>query len=376
MVGTMKKVWALLSCAVVLAACSTQTEPKAKSEPTQKPEFEWTKVSPAQAGFDPKKLDKVITETQNLGSSCLVIVKDGKLVTEKYWRGETPTTRRPAFSVTKSVGSVLIGMAQDDGDLDVDQRASKYIREWQGTPSEKVTIRNLLSNDSGREWTEELDYGKLFSVENRTEFAVGLGQMAKPGTVWVYNNAAIQTLDRVLREATGERPYEMARDRLFVPLGMKNTRMANDASTKSTGIAEGLLSTCMDLARFGLMIEQDGTWQGEQIVSADWIKEATGKSSQKLNSAYGLLWWVNRSGTIRSWLDPGTSKPPVVQDRKQLVPGAPKDLFSAMGFGGQFVMIDPGSRTIVVRMGDPNVDGRLSEYGFSDAARVVTYALK
>ena len=267
-------------------------------------------------------------------------------------------------------------MAQDDGDLDVDQRASKYIREWQGTPSEKVTIRNLLSNDSGREWTEELDYGRLFSVENRTEFAVGLGQMAKPGTVWVYNNAAIQTLDRVLREATGERPYEMARDRLFVPLGMKNSRMANDASTKSTGIAEGLLSTCMDLARFGLMIEQDGVWQGEQIVSADWIKEATGKSSQKLNSAYGLLWWVNRSGTIRSWLDPGTSKPPVVQDRKQLVPGAPKDLFSAMGFGGQFVMIDPGSHTIVVRMGDPNVDGRLSEYGFSDAARVVTYALK
>ena len=180
----------------------------------------------------------------------------------------------------------------------------------------------------------------------------------------------------MLREATGERPYEMARDRLFVPLGMKSTRMANDASTKSTGIAEGLLSTCMDLARFGLMIEQYGVWQGEQIVSADWIKEATGKSSQKLNSAYGLLWWVNRPGTIRSWLDPGTSKPPVVQDRKQLVPGAPKDLFSAMGFGGQFAMIDPGSRTIVVRMGDPNVDGRLSEYGFSDAARVVTYALK
>jgi len=371
----MKKALALLSCAAVLSACSSQPAPKVAEEKTEPPEFAWVRVTPEDAGFDTKKLNEVISETKALDSACMVVVKDGKLVVEKYWRGETPDTKRPAFSVKKSVGSTLVGIAQDDGDLDINQRASQYIKQWRNTDSEKVTIRNLLANDSGREWNVQLDYGKLFSVENRTEFAISLGQMAQPGEVWAYNNAAIQTLDRVLLEATGKRPYEMARDRIFEPLGMNKTRMASDSSAQSTGIAEGLISTCMDLARFGLLFEQKGVWQGEQIVSPEWIAEATGAPSQDLNSAYGLLWWLNRPGTVRRPLDPGTNRPPVAQKHKQLVPGGPKDMYSAIGFGGQIVLIDPGSSTIVVRMGDPIVDGRLSTYDIRDAARVVTHAL-
>ena len=373
----MKKFAAVAFILVLLAGCTTAAQPESL-EPTPEPApFAWERISADAAGFNPKKFNKIIRDTQDHRSACFAVVKDGKLVTEKYWRGETPERQRLAFSVTKSVASTLVGIAQDDGDLKITDKASKYIPEWRGTPSENITIRNLLTNDSGREWSQKLDYNGLFSANNMSEYAIGLGQMAKPGTVWAYNNAAIQSLDRVLLAATGKRPYEMARDRIFEPLGMSNSRIGSDSAGTSTNLAAGMQTTCMDLARFGLMIEQGGIWQGEQIVSKEWLEEATGAPSQKLNAAYGYLWWLNRKGEIREPLDRGSQLPPmVVRGRTQEAPGAPKDMFSAVGFGGQIVLIDPGSRTIVVRLGEPNVDGQLATYGFKDAARVVTHALR
>lgn len=361
---------------VVLGACSATGLQVEEETPPETPAFVWQESTAAVAGFDPVKLETEIKAAEDHKSACFVIIKNGTLISENYWRGETAESSRVAFSVTKSVASTLIGIAQADGDLKITDKASKYIPEWRGTPSEDITIRHLLANDSGREWTPSIDYDGLFAADNMSEYSVGLGQMAKPGEIWAYNNSAIQTLDRVLFSATGKRPYEMARDRIFEPLGMKHSRIANDSAAQSTNLAAGMLSTCMDLARFGLMIEQGGVWEGEQIVPETWIKEATGGPSQKLNAAYGYLWWLNRKGEIREPIDAGSSLPPrVVEDRSQEVPGAPQDMFAAVGFGGQIVMIDPGSRTIVIRLGEPNVDGQISTYGFNDAARVVTHAL-
>lgn len=361
---------------VVLGACSATGVPEENETSVGVPAFAWQESTPAAVGLDPVKLKAEIDAAKKHKSACFVVVKDGQLVSENYWRGETAETNRVAFSVTKSIASTLVGIAQADGDLKITDKASKYIPEWRGTPSEDITIRNLLANDSGREWTPSLDYEGLFSTNNMSEFAVELGQMAEPGDVWAYNNAAIQTLDRILFAATGNRPYEMARDRIFEPLGMNHTRIASDSAAQSTNLAAGMLSTCMDLARFGLMIEQGGEWEGEQIVPKEWIEEATGSPSQKLNAAYGYLWWLNRKGEIREPMDAGSTLPPrVVVGRNQEVPGAPRDMFAAVGFGGQIVMIDPGSRTIVVRLGEPNVDGQISTYGFRDAAKVVTRAL-
>lgn len=171
-----------------------------------------------------------------------------------------------------------------------------------------MTIRNLLANDSGREWSPESDYDRLVYARDRTAYAVGLSQEHPPGQVWAYNNAAIQTLDRVLRAATGEDPADFARERLFEPLGMADTMLTADASGRSTGMAFGMESTCPDLARFGLLFEQDGRWDGEQVVPAAWVREATGRSSQNLNSAYGLLWWINRAGPVRAPIDQATPR--------------------------------------------------------------------
>ena len=111
----------------------------------------------------------------------------------------------------------------------------------------------------------------------------------------MYNNSAIQTLQRVLQGATGEDVVDFAQQRLFGPLGMTHTKMTTDRAGNAQ-MFEGVQSTCRDLARFGQLMLDGGTWDGHRVVSSAWIAEATGKSSTTLNAGYGYLWWVNHEG--------------------------------------------------------------------------------
>ncbi|GAB3263913.1 serine hydrolase domain-containing protein [Nocardioides dilutus] len=388
----MRTAVAWLCVVLVLAGCSdADSEPEASpsGEPrtseasptaaTSSPDVSpLPTADPASLGFDAKVLERLAKDAKDAGSTCLLVARDGVVAGEWYWNDGASDKPQEVFSVTKSVTSTLVGLAQADGALDLADRAATYIPEWQGTPSRRVTVRNLLSNDSGRFWSPESDYQALLQARDRTAYAVGLEQAAPPGTVWAYNNAAIQTLDRVIRNATGTATDAYAQERLFAPLGMTSTRMTPDASGRSTQAFFGMQSTCPDLARFGQLFEQRGEWEGEQLLPAAWVDDATGRSSQELNAAYGLLWWVNRVGPQRQPVDddnPGL--PPGVSGVGQLVPGAPEDLYAALGFGGQVVLVDPGSGTVVVRLGTLGTgaaDGAAA-YTVADAARVVTEAL-
>lgn len=311
--------------------------------------FEWRPVAPVSVGLDPVALSAIAREARRADSDCFLVARRGRIAAEWSWpRGSAPAPTA-AFSVTKSVTSTLVGIAQADGDLDVDDRAARYVPEWRGTPAARVTVRDLLSNDSGRYWSSRSDYRDLIVAEDRTAYAVGLRQQSPPGRTWQYNNAAIQTLDAVLRAATGVPTDEYAEQRLFGPLGMTDTRMTNDASGRSTNTFFGLETTCRDLARLGLLFARGGRWQGEQLVPRGWIRRATGRASQRLNRGYGLLWWLNRE--------------------ESLVPDGPRDAYAALGLGGQVLLVDPGSDVVVVRL------GAIGDYSVADAGRVLTEAL-
>ena len=337
--------------------------------------FAWRRQAPRRAGFSAAVLEGLAADAEQTGSTCLLVARRGRVVGEWYWQDTDERTSQEVYSVTKSVTSTLVGLAQADGVLDIDESAANQVRQWRGTPSAGVTVRNLLANDSGREWSTRSDYTGLIRARDRTAYAVGLAQQFEPGTAWAYNNAAIQTLDAVLSTAVGETTAEYATTRLFEPLGMDDTRMTGDAAGTSTSTAFGLNSTCRDLARFGTLFAQRGEWDGERVLPAAWVDEAVGAPSQDLNAAYGLLWWLNRGGPLRGPLDQTdlTGSPEVVRVG-QVAPGAPDDLFAAQGFGGQVVLVDPSSRTVVVRLGVPDLTGATPSYSFVDAARVVTEA--
>lgn len=332
----------------------------------------WPTTTPVRAGLDPDRLDLLAREAQQRGSTCFAVVRDGRVVTERSWRGPR-TTPRQVFSVTKSIVSALVGIAERDGDLRADDRVARYVRSWRDTPSAAVTVRDLLSNTSGRYWSEASDYDRLVRARDRTAYAVRLSQQHPRGTAWAYNNAAIQVLDRVLRVATGVPTDRFAATRLFGPLGMRHTTMTRDASGRSTNAFFGVHSTCLDLARFARLYLQGGTADGRRVLPRSWVRRSVGRSSSTLNAAYGYLWWVNRSGVLRGATDAVDATGQPLEPRTgQLVPEASPTLYAALGLGGQVAMVDPRSRTIVVRLGEPS--GPAGSYGLRDAARVVTWA--
>lgn len=318
---------------------TTTTEVEAGLAPTW-PEGEWEVVAPEAVGLDPEALETMAAAAAAGGSECLVVTKDGRIVGEWYWQGFDQDQEREVFSVTKSITSTLVGLAQDRGLLDVDQPASDFITEWQGTPSEAVTIRNLLSNDSGRFHTTQSDYGVLPSEPDQTAYAIGLEQEHEPGTVWVYNNAAIQTLDRVIEEATGMPTHEFAREALFEPLGM-DSDISRDAAG-NTRTFMGAQASCRDLARFGHLFAAEGEWSGEQLLSSAFVDEAT-SPSQELNAGYGFLWWLNQPGTVGA--GSGAS------EASRLASSGPDDLFAAQGLFGQYVDVFPSWGVVVTRLG-------------------------
>lgn len=336
----------------------------------------WQTATPASVGLDGARLKQLAARAKRAGSSCFLVVRDGKIAGEWYFGGAGRETPRNVFSVTKSFASTLVGIAQDDGDLRIGSSASRWIPEWRGTSAEAVTIRNLLSNDSGREWSTVTDYVGLIAAPDKTRYAIGLKQTSRPGRVWAYNNAAIQTLEQVLERATGDDVASFARQRLFRPLGMTRTTLATDRSG-NVQLFQGLESTCRDLARFGVLMLQDGRWNGKRIVSSSWVRQATARPSTELNAAYGYLWWLNRKGVVGSPLaatsiEAATSP---ATKRGRLVPGAPADMYWALGLGNQIVQVDPGSRTVVVRLGAGSSASQGSTFGPAETSKVVTGAV-
>jgi CubicO group peptidase (beta-lactamase class C family) len=129
-------------------------------------------------------------------------------------------------------------------------------------------------------------------------------------------------------------------------------------------------TTCEDVARFGYLFLNRGRWVDDQVVPRSWVRAAVGRPSQSHNAAYGFLWWLNRHGPVLGALEtdaPGQPPAPV----GRAIPGAAGNVFTAQGLGGQVLLVDPDSRTVVVRLGQ--LGG--GTYTARDAARFVTEAL-
>lgn len=373
---------ALLAVAGISAA-SAGAQPATAAPPVSRhrpaptvPGDQWQVVPPAQVGLDAAALEGIAATAQQGKSNCLVVVRHGKIAGEWYFNGTGPDSAQHVFSATKSVASTLVGIAQDDGDLRIRDSASRWITEWRGTPAAAVTVRDLLSNDSGREWSATLDYGDLIRASDRTAFGIGLAQSQAPGRVWAYNNAAIQTLERVLKTATGEDVSTYAQQRLFAPLGMTRTTMTRDGAGNPQ-LFFGVQSTCRDMARFGLLMLEQGRWGDRRVVSSNWVKQATGVSSTRMNASSGYLWWLNKYGvrtgpltpmTLQQAMDPATP-------RSRLVPEAPARTFWAIGLGNQIVQVDPGTDTVVVRLGTAEFQPQPPTFGPAEASKVITTAV-
>jgi CubicO group peptidase (beta-lactamase class C family) len=312
------------------------------------PDPEWATGAPGEHGLDPAQLDVAAEVAAGNGSYCLLVIRDGKLLYEKYWQGHDPTTPQLSYSVAKSYSSALVGVAIERGDLDsIDQSVADFLPSWQGTPNEAITIRHLLSMTSGLKWSAFSDYVSMVTfADDHSQFAEELDLNGTPGAEWTYHNGGVQLLEPVFRAATGMTMEAYAEAYLWSRIGM-TASWAKDPAGNPTAYAS-VVASCRDHARLGYLYMHGGAWAGEQVVPASWVSETT-EPSQNLNQGYGYLWWLNgQSPAIDGLMNPFDGF---------ISPASPPDMFAAWGFGNQFIDVIPSLDMIVVRFGEDPWEG-------------------
>src|SRR6202453_435149 len=309
---------------------------------------DWTSISPAEAGFDGAALAAAVSRAIADRSVGVIVLRGGRIVAEAYAANWGPAKSLQLASAAKSVVSVLIGIAIDQGYIKgVDQPAADFIPAWRGTPKAEITIRHLLTMTGGLAF-EDLQVRGIAG----DQFAINAAapQEHPPGTHWAYATPMFHLLYHVVARATGQRLEDYAQKVLIGPLGMEHwswlTNVGQGASGPVTNYYTALCST-RDLARFGLFALRGGAWDGKQLVSAAYMKAAT-SPSQPLNGSYGYLWWENaEAGVNASGVEAGFR-----------FEGAPRDTFGALGAGGQVAIETPSLDLVVVRQGEPPADPR------------------
>jgi CubicO group peptidase (beta-lactamase class C family) len=273
-------------------------------------------------------------------TNALLVIKDGKVVSELYRNATHERSRFIAWSMTKSVTSVLIGCALAEGRIDsLDTPISRYLPELKGGGYEGVSIRHVMQMRSGVDYEERYDFehpGRAASnhiaalVKNVARFADAartLPRIHEPGSVFQYKTIDTAVLGWLVERVTQGSVAAYTARCLWEPLGAEADAFYIMDGSPGLGrefSGAGFNATLRDFGRIGQMVLDGGVANGRRIVSADWIRQSTQPTGPEDNQrgGYGLQWWTL----------------------------ANTDAFAAIGLQGQYIYIDPSTRTVVVKL--------------------------
>jgi CubicO group peptidase (beta-lactamase class C family) len=273
------------------------------------------------------------------GTTSFLLIRDDLLVYEGYFNGTRRDSIQTSFSTAKSVGSTLVGLAIADGSIrSVDDPIVKYLPELerQDNAFGAITIRHLLEMRSGLRYKETWlpwgDPAKTYYDPNLRRRALASRIATPPGQRWLYNNYNPLLIGMILERATGRKVADYLQEKIWKPLGAEysagwSTDNEKDGFEK---MDSGINARAVDFAKFGSMFLHGGKWNGRQIVPAEWVREATGlEGSIRVHDQirYKYFWWIYPAAD---------GHPPA---------------FAAIGNLGQFILVSPEERTVIVRFG-------------------------
>tara|TARA_Y100000815_G_scaffold272522_1_gene301616 strand:- start:1895 stop:3067 length:1173 start_codon:yes stop_codon:yes gene_type:complete len=242
--------------------------------------------------------------------TALVVLKDGQIVYENYFKGTQPDDLRISWSVAKSYLSALVGILLDEGAIaSLDDPVTTYAPKLKGTAYDGATLRNVLNMASGVTFDE--DYLDPDSDINKMGRALALGgelddftaslkdTFTTPGSQWQYVSIDTHVIGMVVRGATGRSVTDLLSEKIITPMGLE---YAPYYVTDGAGVAfvlGGLNLTTRDYARMGQMFLQNGRYNGQQIVPADWVAASTAPSAPTAEGqiGYGYQWWIPQDAT-------------------------------------------------------------------------------
>ncbi|MCE7990854.1 MAG: serine hydrolase [Roseivirga sp.] len=270
----------------------------------------------------------------------MLIVKNGKLVMEEYFNGYDQGKRQDLRSVTKSVISLLVGIAIEKGRIkSVDDPISHYLprfrKSMNADPDKQlITIRHLLTMSSGmdcNDWDKKSagQEDKLYKKKNWLDHMAGLSVIHAPGSESYYCTGGVMLLARILEFTSGMDWRLQAEEYLFKPIGINDVAYGHTSKKQMPSEAQRLYMRPRDVAKLGHLVLNWGQWEGKQLVPASWIEQISFRKTQISGVDYSYLWW----------------KLPFEKN------GMKVDATCATGNGGQYLLVFPEHDLVAVFTG-------------------------
>ncbi|MDI1285709.1 MAG: serine hydrolase [Reyranella sp.] len=325
----------------------------------------WTVAAPEEVGLDGTKLcglEAFLKQWPTANIHAVVVARHGKLVAEHYLSGRdvrfageglglvhfTPTTKHDVRSISKSVTSLLVGIALGDGKFPpLDSAVIDSFPEYASlrTPENaRITFRDLLTMAPGWKWNESADWlsvdnteRPMFEADDPYRYIWERPVVVTPGTLFNYSGGATTLLGGVVARTTGRRIDDYAREKLFGPLSITDFEWLDFAKAKEIAAFGGLRLRPRDLAKIGQLMVSGGMWNGQRVLPEGWVAEST---KPRLNTEgllfYGYQWWLGRS----------------------LYRGRSVDWIGGVGLGGQRLFVLP-KLDLVVAINSAHYSGPL-----------------
>ena len=325
----------MVIAALVMASCNgSQANQSQGVQPETWPTNGWQTSTPEEQGLDSAKLAEALLAWKNQGINLheLLIIRNGYMVLDGVFYPYDGKVPHEVASVTKSIMTTLIGIAEGQGILDLDQSMVSYFpgRSIANLDAlkQKINLRHLASLSSGLDSVGVADnegtLADMVASPDYVKYALDRKVVSEPGSGFVYDSPSMHLLSAILQEASGMTTEEFARQNLLEPLGIQETIWPADPQGVSYGWSETYFFP-QDIAKIGLLFLNNGAWDGRQIVPQEWVEQSTRIQAETgSGDNYGYGWWV--------------------------YPGEPAS-YGAYGRGGQYLRIAPDLNLMVVAVG-------------------------
>ncbi len=294
---------------------------------------------PKSALYNKKYLPASCSEVlQKYNTTAFLIIHNDSLLYERYYENGGKTQLSNSFSVAKSIVNILCGIALKEGKIkSLDEPIGNYLPEYKEGARAQIKIRHLLSMSSGLDWDES--YSSLFSPTTEAYYGTDIHRLISrfnvvntPGTVCAYKTIDVQLLCEVLTKACGESISQYASEKLWKKVGAAQTALwATDHKDGEEKAYCCFSAEASDFARIGQLYLDSGSWKGSSIVDKNFMKLSVKPNMLKddegnVTDYYGYLWWVMNYQN--------------------------ENIFYARGIKGQYVIVVPSKRIIIVRLGE------------------------
>lgn len=284
-------------------------------------------------------LQKERKRIEALEPASFLITWGDTLIFEEYWNDHDREKTSNSFSMAKSIISIMIGIAIDEGKIgSIEDPVSKYLDEFKDEKKD-ITIRHMLTMSTGLSWSESYshpfcDVAELYYDTDDRDLSCNRREIEEePGEIWQYKSGDTQVLTYVLEEATGMKASQYASEKLWRPMGAESDALwslAGDDQSTEKGFC-CFYATSRDFLRFGKLINNNGSWNGNQLVSESYVKEMKElapltKRNGKPNNCYGLQYWIYT--------------------------GLPYEVTYFRGMSGQYIISIPSKDLVIVRTGN------------------------